>query len=186
MFYHFLLVNIILPTISILNLINCYYLFSNCTFLKTLTLSLSLSFFEPHTHTLSQSHSLSLTHIRQPLTVSILSERRSFQPYGMNGGDPGSRGVNTLTLGKDKRTISLGGKNTVNVVPGDVLTILTPGGGGFGTPLTTTTKTTTVPDDRSRSGNNHGNRDVKVENSNTVHVKSGGSLNQYTLNQESV
>ena len=106
----------------------------------------------------------------------------------MNGGDPGSRGVNTLTLGKDKRTISLGGKNTVNVVPGDVLTILTPGGGGFGTPLTTTatTKTTTVPDDRSRSGNEHGNRDVKVENSNTVHVKSGGSLNQYTLNQESV
>ena len=109
----------------------------------------------------------------------------------MNGGDPGSRGVNTLTLGKDKRTISLGGKNTVNVVPGDVLTILTPGGGGFGTPLTTTTKTKTVSDDKSSSGNNHGNRDVhstevKIENSNTVHVKSGGSLNQYTLNQESV
>ena len=139
------------------------------------------------THTRVLTHAYSHTHTLQPLTVSILSERRSFQPYGMNGGDPGSRGVNTLTLGKDKRTISLGGKNTVNVVPGDVLTILTPGGGGFGTPVTTTT----VPDDRSRSGNKHGNRDVhntgiKVENSNTVHVKSGGSLNQYTLNQESV
>jgi Hydantoinase B/oxoprolinase len=29
---------------------------------------------------------------RQPLTVSILSERRAFEPYGMHGGCNGARG----------------------------------------------------------------------------------------------
>ena len=33
---------------------------------------------------------------RRPLTVSILSERRSFEPYGMSGGSPGARGMNLL------------------------------------------------------------------------------------------
>ena len=98
----------------------------------------------------------------------------------MNGGDPGSRGVNILTLAKDHRTISLGGKNTVHVVPGDVLTILTPGGGGFGAYL---------------HDNQNGKKSEKEEFldqnndcvvSKVVYVKSGGSLNQYTLNQESV
>jgi N-methylhydantoinase B/oxoprolinase/acetone carboxylase alpha subunit len=38
---------------------------------------------------------------RQPLTVSILSERRAFEPYGMQGGCNGARGqVNTLSLDK--------------------------------------------------------------------------------------
>ncbi|CAN0493992.1 unnamed protein product, partial [Hapterophycus canaliculatus] len=34
----------------------------------------------------------------------------------------------------DGRTVSLGGKNTVHVDAGDRLTILTPGGGGHGSP----------------------------------------------------
>ena len=63
----------------------------------------------------------------QPLVVSILSERRAFQPYGICGGEPAARGVNLLYLAKDDRTISLGGKNTVNVQSGDRLTIHTPG-----------------------------------------------------------
>lgn len=36
--------------------------------------------------------------------------------------------------GNSGRSVSLGGKNTVNVNAGDRLTILTPGGGGHGTP----------------------------------------------------
>ncbi|KAH9163502.1 hypothetical protein LEN26_000494 [Aphanomyces euteiches] len=66
-----------------------------------------------------------------PMTVSILSERRAFQPYGLAGGGPGARGHNLLTY-TDGRTINLGGKNTVEVQAGDVLTILSPGGGGYG------------------------------------------------------
>ena len=110
----------------------------------------------------------------QPLTVSILSERRAFQPYGMKGGDPGSRGINTLTLKPDKRTISLGGKNTVNVLPGDILTIYTPGGGGFGAPTLPGTET-------------HYPESVEMEKkSKPTVVMSSGSLNQYSLDQESV
>ena len=97
----------------------------------------------------------------------------------MNGGDPGSRGVNSLTIGNnannDIRTISLGGKNTVNVVPGNILTILTPGGGGFGSHSSGETGTCRVQEPSEMSCK-----------SAVVHVKSGGSLNQYQLNQESV
>ncbi len=69
---------------------------------------------------------------RRHLTVSILSERRALQPYGMSGGGPASRGINLLYMKEIDRTVNLGGKNTVNVYPGDVLYIMTPGGGGYG------------------------------------------------------
>ncbi|CAI5715102.1 unnamed protein product [Hyaloperonospora brassicae] len=67
----------------------------------------------------------------EPMTVSILSERRAFQPYGLEGGAPGARGLNLLSR-HGGRTVNLGGKNTVDVLPGEVLTLYTPGGGGFG------------------------------------------------------
>lgn len=72
---------------------------------------------------------------RKNLTVSILSERRAFKPYGLQGGDDGSRGVNTL-IRCDGRKLNLGGKNTVQVSSGDRLVIQTPGGGGYGVPAT--------------------------------------------------
>jgi 5-oxoprolinase (ATP-hydrolysing) len=64
----------------------------------------------------------------QPLVVSILSERRSLQPYGLAGGLPGQRGLNLLRRASDGRLISLGGKNTVSVCEGDRLFIYSPGG----------------------------------------------------------
>uniref|UniRef100_K3WI67 5-oxoprolinase n=1 Tax=Globisporangium ultimum (strain ATCC 200006 / CBS 805.95 / DAOM BR144) TaxID=431595 RepID=K3WI67_GLOUD len=67
----------------------------------------------------------------QDMTVSILSERRAFRPYGLAGGGDGERGMNLLTR-KDGRVLNLGGKNTVDVRPHEVLTIYTPGGGGYG------------------------------------------------------
>ncbi|KAJ7540098.1 hypothetical protein O6H91_10G001300 [Diphasiastrum complanatum] len=70
---------------------------------------------------------------RRPVTVSILSERRVHAPRGLAGGDPGARGKNFLKK-VDKRFIYLGGKNTISVEPGEVLQILTPGGGGWGSP----------------------------------------------------
>ncbi|AED94237.1 5-oxoprolinase [Arabidopsis thaliana] len=68
---------------------------------------------------------------RKPVVVSILSERRVHSPRGLNGGQNGLRGANYL-ITKDKRRIYLGGKNTVHVEAGEILQILTPGGGGFG------------------------------------------------------
>ncbi|KAL3481116.1 Hydantoinase B/oxoprolinase-domain-containing protein [Aspergillus californicus] len=70
---------------------------------------------------------------RIPMSASILSERRSFAPYGMDGGGDGMRGKNTWVSGSGSgRVISVGGKNSVNVEPGDRMVIETPGGGGFG------------------------------------------------------
>jgi len=66
------------------------------------------------------------------LTMSILSERRTNQPYGMEGGEPGQRGCNLLV--KDGGlTINIGGKCSTDIKPGDRLRIETPGGGGYGT-----------------------------------------------------
>jgi N-methylhydantoinase B len=58
--------------------------------------------------------------------LSILSERRSRPPRGAQGGEDGSRGRNLLN-GEE-----LPAKATVQMRVGDVLTIETPGGGGYG------------------------------------------------------
>jgi hypothetical protein len=110
----------------------------------------------------------------QPLIVSILSERRAFQPFGLCGGGPGARGQNLLTLaggaGAEARTISLGGKNTVHVARGDRLSILTPGGGGWGAPG--------GPGSRGGDGGADGGTGA-------VPVRTSGSLHQYAMTQES-
>jgi 5-oxoprolinase (ATP-hydrolysing) len=68
---------------------------------------------------------------RRPVVVSILSERRVHAPKGLKGGKDGARGANYL-ITNDKRRVYLGGKNTVEVQAGEILEILTPGGGGWG------------------------------------------------------
>ncbi|KAK6941729.1 Hydantoinase B/oxoprolinase [Dillenia turbinata] len=70
---------------------------------------------------------------RRPVVVSILSERRVHAPRGLNGGEPGARGANYLIM-KEGRRVYLGGKNTIEVEAGEILQILTPGGGGWGSP----------------------------------------------------
>lgn len=70
----------------------------------------------------------------RPLTVGILSERRALQPFGLLGGLPGARGQNTWIKEADGRSVSLGGKATVEMGRLDRFRLLTPGGGGFGTP----------------------------------------------------
>ena len=112
----------------------------------------------------------------EDLTVSILSERRAFEPYGMMGGRSGARGVNHLTIPAEKsqgseragpRTINLGGKNTVAVGSGWILTILTPGGGGYG-----------------NEDEVNEEKEVSLRQAASV-TRTSGSVNMYTSNQES-
>ncbi len=67
-----------------------------------------------------------------PLEVSILSQRRGpYPPYGLEGGEPGAPGQNWLERAGGERE-ALMGRAQFRVAPGDILTIETPGGGGFG------------------------------------------------------
>ena len=69
---------------------------------------------------------------RVPAALTIMSERRRFAPYGVQGGRPGAKGKNTLiTAGRAR---ALGSKVNIKLRPGDVLRIETPGGGGYGRP----------------------------------------------------
>jgi N-methylhydantoinase B len=65
--------------------------------------------------------------------ITLNSERRIHQPYGLAGGQPGMAGRNTL-IRADGTTEDLGGKYTGWVHPGDRISIETPGGGGWGPP----------------------------------------------------
>ncbi|MDH3349649.1 MAG: hydantoinase B/oxoprolinase family protein, partial [Desulfobulbaceae bacterium] len=67
----------------------------------------------------------------EDLHIAILSERRVYSPYGMQGGEPAARGKNLL-ITKEGRSIDLGGKYETNARHGDSIRILTPGGGGWG------------------------------------------------------
>jgi len=62
------------------------------------------------------------------LRASILSDRRSSRPFGLDGGQPAQPGRNSLN-GEP-----LTGRESLTLQPGDVLRIETPGGGGFGPP----------------------------------------------------
>jgi 5-oxoprolinase (ATP-hydrolysing) len=66
-----------------------------------------------------------------PLKVAMLSERRVYAPYGLNGGGAGAKGKNIL-IKNDGSKINVGGKCQLDVQPGERLRILTPGGGGTG------------------------------------------------------
>ena len=65
------------------------------------------------------------------LTMSILSERRTLQPYGMSGGSPGKCGRNLLIKAGDI-AVNVGGRCSTTIDVGERLRIETPGGGGYG------------------------------------------------------
>ena len=99
---------------------------------------------------------------RIPVKVSILSERRVYHPYGLEGGEDAQCGLNLwvrkipksdkfsdnapsgtatpIGNGTDRgseaeeqfRYINMGGKNTADMQPGERIIVMTPGGGGWG------------------------------------------------------
>ena len=71
----------------------------------------------------------------EPMVVSILSNCRRISPHGLNGGSSGMRGENILITSDQAITI-LGSDCELDVNKGDTVKINTPGGGGYGDPLT--------------------------------------------------
>ncbi|XP_055614300.1 5-oxoprolinase [Uranotaenia lowii] len=104
---------------------------------------------------------------RKPMTLSVLTERRTLQPYGMAGGGPAKCGLNLLI--KKDRVINLGCKTAVKVDTGDVFSMKTPGGGGYGKPSSNAFPLLNLVDDDPMKG--------FVER---------GSLFEYRMAQESV
>jgi len=68
---------------------------------------------------------------RAPVTATLLTERRVTRPYGLAGGEAGGVGRNSLERASGEHQ-ELPGKCSVALVAGDVLSVETPGGGGFG------------------------------------------------------
>ncbi len=67
----------------------------------------------------------------EPMTATILSSHRETKPYGLEGGEDGKCGENSVVR-KDGTVISLKGNDEVEMDAGDNFVIKTPGGGGFG------------------------------------------------------
>ncbi len=73
--------------------------------------------------------------VLEAATLSLITERRVSPPWGLAGGEPGAVGENWLLPGGDEsRAERLPDKCTIEVAPGDVVRVLTPGGGGWGSP----------------------------------------------------
>ena len=69
----------------------------------------------------------------QPQSLTVLSERRTREPFGLRGGKPGVPGRNRL-LRSNGSIENLDSKAHVIVQSGDLLEVSTPGGGGYGCP----------------------------------------------------
>lgn len=67
----------------------------------------------------------------EPMTANMLAGHREVPPYGIAGGGPGKVGVNYVEHA-DGRITKLSAKGQVEVTPGDLFVIKTPGGGGYG------------------------------------------------------
>ena len=66
-----------------------------------------------------------------PAHVTIISERRTTRPYGLNGGGDGQPGRNIVDRGGTATEV--GAKVELDVLPGDRFRVETPGGGAWGT-----------------------------------------------------
>jgi N-methylhydantoinase B len=67
----------------------------------------------------------------EAMTANILSGHRVIPPFGLNGGEAGQVGRNWIQR-QDGTQENLNSTATVQMQPGDVFVIETPGGGGFG------------------------------------------------------
>ncbi|MDG2244530.1 MAG: hydantoinase B/oxoprolinase family protein [Rhodospirillaceae bacterium] len=67
----------------------------------------------------------------EPMSVAMLAGRRTTAPFGLEGGHDGQPGLTQVERANgDIQTLAYA--DATDVEPGDVVTIATPGGGGFG------------------------------------------------------
>jgi N-methylhydantoinase B len=66
-----------------------------------------------------------------PAEVTLVTERRRYSPWGLQGGSPGATGRNLLVR-VDGEQLELPSKTTFRVEAGDRVIVETPGGGGWG------------------------------------------------------
>lgn len=64
--------------------------------------------------------------VLEPASLSLLTDRRRHAPAGLHGGGPGATGIN-MVQGEE-----IGSKESRSLDTGDVVTVQTPGGGGWG------------------------------------------------------
>jgi len=72
-------------------------------------------------------------------SFSLLADRRVHRPYGLDGGEAGASGDDRVvavheTGDGDRDERSIDGMTTLDLGPGDRVSVRTPGGGGFGSP----------------------------------------------------
>lgn len=67
----------------------------------------------------------------EPMKAAILANRRTTRAFGLCGGEAGAPGVNWVERAEGG-LVTLGASGEVEIGPGDVFHIETPGGGGYG------------------------------------------------------
>ena len=70
---------------------------------------------------------------REAMEAGILSNRRRVPPFGLDGGAPGAPGETRVERSSGEVEV-LDSTASIEVQPGDVMVITTPGGGGYGAP----------------------------------------------------
>ena len=71
----------------------------------------------------------------EPMTISTLTGHRRVPAFGLQQGEPGALGRHWVEH-PDKTVTVMEGCDTIQVSPGDIFVIETPGGGGYGPPAT--------------------------------------------------
>ncbi|MFB6206779.1 MAG: hydantoinase B/oxoprolinase family protein, partial [Haloglomus sp.] len=72
--------------------------------------------------------------VRAATAFSLLADRHRHRPYGLAGGEPGASGAAFHTPADADEPERLPPKTTLDLDPGDVVSVRTPGGGGYGDP----------------------------------------------------
>jgi 5-oxoprolinase (ATP-hydrolysing) len=72
----------------------------------------------------------------EPMTASILSNRRRVAPFGLRGGGNAAVGRNYVVR-TDGTVVELAAKASISMTPGDAFVIETPGGGAYGATTST-------------------------------------------------
>jgi N-methylhydantoinase B len=72
-----------------------------------------------------------------PARVTVIAERRVLPPYGLAGGEPGACGRTQISWPADRnrvrrRDVLMPGKFTIDLPQGSLITVASPGGGGWG------------------------------------------------------